>query len=42
LGIGLALVRYLVERQAGTIDVESSNGQGTTFIVRFPVTTSRA
>ena len=42
LGIGLALVRYLVERQAGTIDVESSNGQGTTFIVRFPVTTARA
>jgi signal transduction histidine kinase len=42
LGIGLALVRYLVERQAGTIDVESSDGQGTTFIVRFPVTASRA
>lgn len=42
LGIGLALVRYLVERQAGTIDVESSDGQGATFIVRFPVTASRA
>ena len=42
LGIGLALVRYLVERQAGSIDVESSDGKGSTFIVRFPVTTSRA
>lgn len=42
LGIGLALVRYLVERQAGTIDVESSNGEGSTFVVRFPVTTARA
>lgn len=42
LGIGLALVRYLVERQAGTIDVESNSGEGSTFIVRFPVTASRA
>lgn len=36
LGIGLALVRYLVERQGGTIGVESAVGEGSTFIVRFP------
>ncbi|HWO19930.1 MAG TPA: chemotaxis protein CheB [Kofleriaceae bacterium] len=37
LGIGLALVRYFVERQGGTIDVASAgDGQGTAFTVRFP------
>jgi len=36
LGIGLALVRHYVERQGGTIDVVSPNGQGTTFTVRIP------
>jgi two-component system, chemotaxis family, CheB/CheR fusion protein len=36
LGIGLALVRHYVERQGGTIDVVSANGQGTTFTVRIP------
>jgi two-component system CheB/CheR fusion protein len=41
LGIGLALVRYLVARQAGTVDATSVEGQGTTITVRFPAT-SRA
>ncbi|MEO6773995.1 MAG: chemotaxis protein CheB [Kofleriaceae bacterium] len=35
LGIGLALVRHLVERQHGTIAVASAVGRGTTFSVRF-------
>ena len=41
LGIGLALVRYLVARQAGTVDATSVEGKGTTITVRFPAT-SRA
>ena len=37
LGIGLAFVRHLVERQAGTIAVTSAGeGRGATFTVRLP------
>jgi two-component system CheB/CheR fusion protein len=39
LGIGLALVRYLVARQAGTVHATSVEGKGTTITVRFPATT---
>lgn len=35
-GMGLALVRKLVERQGGTIRVESSGGRGTTFRFTWP------
>jgi signal transduction histidine kinase/ActR/RegA family two-component response regulator len=35
-GIGLALVRDLVELQGGTIAVESTPGQGSAFIVTLP------
>ncbi|MEB3339026.1 MAG: ATP-binding protein, partial [Leptolyngbyaceae bacterium] len=38
LGIGLAIVRHLVELQGGTIQAESpGEGQGATFTVKFPV-----
>lgn len=38
-GIGLSLVKFLVELFDGTIDVKSQIGQGTTFTLTFPLTT---
>jgi PAS domain S-box-containing protein len=35
-GIGLAIVKKVVERHRGSIEVRSSVGQGSTFIVRLP------
>ena len=35
-GLGLSIVKNMVELNGGKIDVKSSLGKGTTFIVRFP------
>lgn len=36
-GIGLSLVQNIVKKHAGRIDVESKEGQGTTFMIRLPL-----
>ncbi len=36
-GLGLAIVQQVVEEHEGTIAVESREGEGTTFTVRFPI-----
>jgi signal transduction histidine kinase len=36
LGLGLFIVRHVVAAHGGTISVESSEGEGTTFLVRLP------
>jgi len=36
-GVGLAMARRLVERQGGTIAVESAPGAGATFRIRLPL-----
>jgi PAS domain S-box-containing protein len=41
-GLGLNIVYRLVTKYGGTIDVESKEGLGTTFILRFPITRDKA
>ena len=35
-GLGLAIVKHIVERHRGRLDIESTLGEGTTIVVRFP------
>lgn len=39
-GLGLAMVRSAVASHAGTIDIESAPGDGTTMVLQFPVLAS--
>jgi signal transduction histidine kinase len=37
VGLGLAICRAVVERQGGRVSVTSTPGEGTTFMLRFPL-----
>ena len=41
LGIGLTLVRSLVELHGGTVEARSGGGTGSEFIVRLPIAPER-
>ncbi|CAL1693842.1 unnamed protein product [Somion occarium] len=36
-GLGLSIVKHLLQRMNGTIDVESAEGEGTTFTIKLPI-----
>jgi signal transduction histidine kinase len=38
-GLGLAIVKTLVDRMRGTIELRSEKGQGSEFILHFPLST---
>jgi two-component system phosphate regulon sensor histidine kinase PhoR len=40
-GIGLAVTKKIVEMHNGTVDVVSVKGEGTTFVIRFPLNTKK-
>ncbi len=39
-GLGLAITRHLIERMHGRIEVQSTKGEGSTFLVTFPAMTA--
>ena len=41
-GLGLFIVRQVIEKNKGTILVKSKEGEGTTFTLKFPVGTKES
>ena len=42
VGLGLAIAQMLVQRQGGTVDIDSKPGAGTTVTIRLPLTAADA
>lgn len=36
-GLGLSIVKHIIEQHKGKIDVKSALGKGTTFTISFPI-----
>jgi len=36
-GLGLAMVRQIIENHKGEIDFDTTPGEGTTFIIQIPI-----
>ncbi|GMQ57105.1 hypothetical protein AN1V17_15000 [Vallitalea sediminicola] len=41
-GLGLPIVKSIIEQHSGTIEVETKEGEGTSFIVSLPINTEQA
>ncbi|MGD0026837.1 MAG: ATP-binding protein, partial [Xanthobacteraceae bacterium] len=41
-GLGLALVKHILNRHRGRLSIESTPGAGATFIVHLPIAASRS
>jgi signal transduction histidine kinase len=39
IGLGLALTRLLIQKNGGTIEVQSKKNRGSTFTIKLPVIT---
>ena len=37
MGLGLTITRQVIKQHGGTLDVDSTPGQGTTFTIRLPL-----
>ena len=37
MGLGLTITRQVIKQHGGTLDVDSTPGQGTTFTIRIPL-----
>jgi signal transduction histidine kinase len=41
-GLGLSIVKHIMQAHGGTIDVQSTPGKGSTFRLKFPISTDES